>query len=143
MDSTLTSGPDTVLPLTRSDPPDPLVRVGSAADLLQEARSRERAACIPEAIRCYEGAISAAERGGEKPILAEALRRLAVVMHHRNESARARELCKRSYRIAGDLNNDILAAEALNTMGGLAVRAGDIEDARTNFRQALERGGHS
>jgi len=117
--------------------------VGSAADLLQEARSRERAACIPEAIRCYEGAISAAERGGEKPILAEALRRLAVVMHHRNESARARELCKRSYRIAGDLNNDLLAAEALNTLGGLAVRTGDIEEARAHFRLALARGGHA
>jgi len=114
-----------------------------AADLLHEARSHERAACIPEAIRCYEAAISAAERCGEKPILSEALRRLAVVMHHRNESARARELCKRSYKIAGDLNNDILAAEALNTMGGLAVRTGDIEEARAHFRHALERGGHA
>ncbi len=115
----------------------------SAAELLHEARSRERAACIPEAIRCYEGAISAAERSGEKPILAEALRRLAVVMHHRNESARARELCKRSYKVACDLKNDVLAAEALNTLGGLAVRMGDVEDARDNFRKALERGGHA
>jgi putative nucleotidyltransferase with HDIG domain len=111
--------------------------------LLHEARSRERAACIPEAIRCYEAAISAAERCGERPILAEALRRLAVVMHHRNESSRARELCKRSYKVACDLKNDILAADALNTLGGLAVRMGDIEEARTHFRQALERGGHA
>ena len=51
-----------------------------AADLLHEARSRERAACIPEAVHYYEAAISAAERAGEKPILAEALRRLAVVL---------------------------------------------------------------
>jgi len=49
------------------------------ADLLHEARSQERAACIPEAVRCYEAAISTAERLGEKAILAEALRRLAVV----------------------------------------------------------------
>jgi len=41
-----------------------------------------------EAVRCYEAAISTAERAGEKAILAEALRRLAVVLHHRNESAR-------------------------------------------------------
>ncbi len=123
-------------------PPAPAVG-RSAAELLHEARSRERAACIPEAIRCYEGAISAAERSGEKPILAEALRRLAVVMHHRNESARARELCKRSYKVACDLKNDVLAAEALNTLGGLAVRMGDIEEARDNFRKALERGGHA
>src|SRR5258705_10687438 len=120
-----------------------VIAARSAADLLHEARSRERAACIPEAIRCYEASISAAERNGEKAILAEALRRLAVVLHHSNESARARELCKRSFKIGRVLNNENLAAEALNTMGGLAVRAGDIEDARANFRQALERGGHS
>jgi putative nucleotidyltransferase with HDIG domain len=120
-----------------------VIAAASAADLLHEARSRERAACIPEAIRCFEGAISAAERSGDKAILAEALRRLAVVMHHRNESARARELCKRSYKVACDLKNDVLAAEALNTMGGLAVKTGDIEDARAHFGQALERGGHA
>ena len=123
--------------------PQAPARARSAADLLHEARSCERAACIPEAIRCYEAAISAAERSGEKPILAEALRRLAVVMHHRNESSRARELCKRSYKVACDLQNDVLAAEALNTLGGLAVRMGDVEDARNHFRQALERGGHA
>src|SRR2546430_10564324 len=39
----------------------------------------------------YEAAISTAERSGEKAILAEALRRLAVVLHHRNESARDRK----------------------------------------------------
>ena len=120
-----------------------VIAARSAADLLHEARGRERAACIPEAIQCYEASISAAERNSENTILAEALRRLAVVVHHRNESARARELCKRSYQVACDLKNDILAAEALNTMGGLAVRTGDVDDARAHFRHALERGGHA
>ncbi len=115
----------------------------SAADLLHEARSQERAACIPEAVRCYEAAISTAERAGEKPILAEGLRRLAIVLHHRNESARARELCNRSYNVACALGNDVLAAEALNTMGGLALRTGALEEARAHFLQALERGGQS
>jgi putative nucleotidyltransferase with HDIG domain len=114
-----------------------------ARDLLHEARARERAACIPEAIQLYEAAIATAERAGEQPVLAEALRRLAIVLHHRNESARARELCKRSHKVACDLKNDVLAAEALNTLGGLAVRMGDIEEARDHFRKALERGGHS
>jgi putative nucleotidyltransferase with HDIG domain len=110
---------------------------------LHEARARERAACIPEAIQLYEAAISTAERTGEKAVLAEALRRLAIALHHRNESARARELCNRSYKVAGDLKNDILAAEALNTMGGLALRTGAMEDARAHLLQALERGGQS
>src|SRR5437867_9011897 len=115
----------------------------SAADLLHEARSRERSACIPEAIQGYEAAISTAERNGERAVLAEALRRLAVVLHHRNEASRARELCNRSYKIAGALGNDVLAAEALNTMGGLALRTGALEEARAHFLQALERGGQA
>lgn len=117
--------------------------VRAAADLLHEARSRERSACISEAIQQYAAAISTAERTGERAVLAEALRRLAVVLHHRNESARARELCNRSHQVARDLGNDILAAEALNTMGGLALRTGAMEEARTHFLQALELGGQS
>src|SRR5688572_20182116 len=114
-----------------------------AGDLLHEARGRERAACIPEAIQLYEAAISTAERSGERAVLAEALRRLAVVLHHRNESARARELCQRSFKVAGELDNDVLAGEALNTMGGLALRTGAMEEARGHFNQALARGGQS
>ena len=121
-----------------------MVTKGSgAADLLQQARTKERAACIPEAVHCYEGAISEAERTGEKAILSEALRRLAVVLHHRNESGRAREFSKRGFNVAVEIRNDLLAAEALNTMGGLAVRTGEIEEAREHFRQALERGGYA
>src|SRR3989454_3614337 len=90
-----------------------------AADLLYEARARERAACIPEAIERFEAAIATAERTGERAVLAEALRRLAVVRHHRNETAAAWELCNRSYTVAGEQGSDFLAAEALNTLGGL------------------------
>jgi putative nucleotidyltransferase with HDIG domain len=114
-----------------------------ASDLLHEARTRERSACIPEAIQLYEATISMSERTGEQPVLAEALRRLAVVLHHRNESSRARELCNRSYKVACDLKNDILAAEALNTLGGLSLRTGALEEARAYFLQALERGGQA
>jgi putative nucleotidyltransferase with HDIG domain len=121
----------------------PRAPVRPAADLLHDARARERAACIPEAIKCYEAAVAAADRTGERAVLAEALRRLAVVRHHRNESAEARELCRRSYDVARDIGNDLLAAEALNTLGGLDVKTGAIEDARTNFLEALEQGSQS
>jgi len=114
-----------------------------AADLLHEARAQERAACIPEAIRCYEAAIATADRTGDRTVLAEALRRVAVMRHLRNESVEARELCRRSYSVACEAGNDLLAAEALNTLGGLDVQTGAIEDARRNFLQALERGGQS
>ena len=74
--------------------------VRPAADLLHEARASERAGCIPEAIERYEAAIAGAERTGERAILAEALRRLAVVRHQCNESQLARELCQRSEAVA-------------------------------------------
>src|SRR2546427_10216119 len=67
-----------------------------AADFLQEARERERAACLPEAIACYEAAVAAAERGGERAVLSEALRRLAVVRRHRSEAGAARAPCRGS-----------------------------------------------
>ena len=114
-----------------------------AADFLDEARERERAACLPEAIACYEAAVAAAERAGERPVLAEALRRLAVVRRHRSEAASARALCQRSYDVARQAGNDLLAAEALNTLGGLHLSAGAPDDARRAFLEALELGGSS
>ncbi|PYO65718.1 MAG: hypothetical protein DMD71_09980, partial [Gemmatimonadetes bacterium] len=53
-----------------------------AADLLIDARALERAGCIAEAVASYEASIRAA--GGataDRAVLAEALRRLAVVRH--------------------------------------------------------------
>src|SRR6266550_1534802 len=114
-----------------------------AADLLQKARERERAACLPEAISCYEAAVAAAERDAQQAVLAEALRRLAVVRRHRSEAMSARALCQRSYEVARQAGNDLLAAEALNTLGGLHLSAGAPDDARRAFLEALELGGSS
>src|SRR5260370_19853657 len=100
----------------------PRAPVRPAADLLHDARAQERAACIPEAIKCYEGVIGTADRTGERAVLAEALRRLAVLRHHRNESAEARGLCRRSHISASDAGDGLLAAEALNTLAGLDVQ---------------------
>ena len=118
-------------------------RLRSAADLLHEARARERAASIPEAMASYEAAIAAAESAGEHAVLAEALRRLAVVRHQRGASAAARELCRRSYAVASDAGNPVLAGEALNTLGGIDVETDAVADARRNFLSALELGGQS
>ncbi len=114
----------------------------AAADLLHEARARERAGCIPEAITCYEAAIAAADGAGERAVLSEALRRLAVVRHHRNESAVARALCDRSFAVAREVGNDLLAAEALNTLGCLDLSAGALAVARRHFLEAVELGRH-
>src|SRR5216117_3881990 len=112
-----------------------------AADFLHEAQERERAACLPDAIACYEAAVAAAERGGEQTVLAEALRRLAVVRRHRSEVAAATALCQRSYEVARQAGDDLLAAEALNTLGGLHLSTGAPDEARRVFLEALELGG--
>src|SRR5690349_9693780 len=114
-----------------------------ATDLLHEARAQERAACIQAAVESYETAIVAAELAGEPGVLAEGLRRLAVVRHRRGESAVARELCRRSHLVAREAGNAVLASEALNTLGGIDLETDAITDARDNFLRALELGGHS
>jgi putative nucleotidyltransferase with HDIG domain len=115
----------------------------AAADLLDEARAQERAARIPEAIAAYRATIGAAELAGDPALLAEALRRLAVVRHRRAESAEARELCRRSHAVAHHAGNSVLAAEALNTLGGIDLETDAVVDAHQNFLRALELGGQS
>ena len=114
-----------------------------AVDLLRDARARERAASIPDAIAAYEAAIAAAERVEEQGVRAEALRRLAVLRHRRGESADARELCHQSLTLACNVGDSLRAGEALNTLGGIDLATDAIADARQHFLRALELGGHS
>ena len=113
-----------------------------AATLLREARARERAAHVADAVVSYQGAIAAAERTGETGVLAEALRRLAVVRHQRNESDDARRLCHRSYTVACAAGQELCAAEALNTLGGIDLETDAIADAKRHFLRALHLGGN-
>ncbi|HZI73949.1 MAG TPA: hypothetical protein VFD73_07940, partial [Gemmatimonadales bacterium] len=73
---------------------------------------------MTEAMQCYEAAIEIATATGERGVLAEALRRLGVVHHHRDLPAAARELCQKSYDTALAIGNSVLAAEALNALAG-------------------------
>src|SRR6476660_4272083 len=102
--------------ITRGDNP--------AAALLHHARGQEQAGCLPEAVERYETAIAAAERAGDATVLAEALRRLAVLRHYRNDTDAARQLCHRSHEVARDADHSLLAAEALNTLGVLDLKSG-------------------
>jgi tetratricopeptide (TPR) repeat protein len=95
---------------------------------------------MAEAIQGYGAAVSAAERQGERGVLAESLRRLGVVHHLRDQPAVARELCQRSYQTATDIGDSVLAAEALNALAGFDFEGGLIQEAREKFYQALELG---
>src|SRR5947208_2032135 len=124
--------------------PSPGESAGSrAGHALERARERERAGCVTEAIDGYEEAIAAAEHGRDATVLAEALRRLAILRRHRDEPALARQLCQRSYDVAQRIGHDVLAAEALNTLGGLDIASGSLEHAVKTFLRALELGGSS
>ncbi|HEV8176656.1 MAG TPA: HD domain-containing phosphohydrolase [Gemmatimonadales bacterium] len=95
---------------------------------------------MAEALQNYAAAVEAAEREGEKKILAESLRRLGVVHHQRDQRALARQLCERSHRTASETGDAVLAAEALNALAGFDFESGAIEEAREKFYQALELG---
>ena len=96
-----------------------------------------------EAVQWYNAAVDAAERDSEHAILAESLRRLAIVYHQRHEPVLARELCERSQKIASEIGDHTLAAEALNALAGFDFESGSIEAARKKFRAALNLGGTS
>ncbi len=117
--------------------------VNSASDMVLNARERERAGCLPEAIEQYEAAIATAEADGLGAVVSEALRRLAAVRHKRDECELARELCNRSYETARKISNDLLASEALNTLGVMFLREGALKEAQETFLRAVELGGPS
>lgn len=120
---------------------DPGPVASRAAEHLKQARGSERAGVLSQAMSSYESAIEQAEQSGELAVLSEALRRLGVLRHHRDDHERARDLCRRSLEVAEKLGNDHLAAEALNTIGGLELTSGSLPEARRSFLQALEIGG--
>ena len=114
-----------------------------AAEFLREGRAHELGGCITEALQCYTAAVEAAERASERAVVAESLRRSAIVHHQRNQPALARQLCERSHRIALDLKDAVLAAEALNALAGFDLESGAMQAAREKFQQALALGGAS
>jgi tetratricopeptide (TPR) repeat protein len=125
------------------DPVSDVPTVPSASDLLRLGQTHERGGAMAEALQAYAAAIESAERNGDQGVLAEALRRMGVVHHHRNEGDVARSLCQRSYETAIALGTPVLAAEALNALAGFDFEAGFIKEAREKFYRALELGGAS
>jgi tetratricopeptide (TPR) repeat protein len=98
---------------------------------------------MAEALQCYGAAIEAAERVSERAIVAESLRRSGVVHHRRSQPVLARQMCEQSHRIALDIGDSVLAAEALNALAGFDLESGSMHSARERFHEALELGGGS
>ncbi len=114
-----------------------------AAELLAKAIDLEHTGSVADALEAYRAAIAEGERLLDRRTQAEALRRLAVQNHHRGERQTARELCERSYAIATEIGDDVLAGEALNALANFTLESGALEEARTRYLEALALGGAS
>jgi tetratricopeptide (TPR) repeat protein len=111
-------------------------RSSSPEWLLQIAREYDRKGYLQETAGAYDAAIAAATIAGDGRVVAEALRRLAVVRCRRQENDAARALCARSEAVAREVGDDGLVAEALNTAGGIDLLDERFGEARALFRQA-------
>ena len=112
----------------------------SAAQVtLRAGRAHDRAGRMEQAIAAYEQTIRLAEKSGgvDRPVLIEALRRLGVVHHRRNQIHEARTLGRRSLKEAVLLGDLVLAGEALNALAGFDTETGDLSAARAVYRAAL------
>ena len=109
----------------------------TATRALRDARDDERAGRIPSAIEKFQLAIDLADAQDDASTHAEALRRLSVVMHRQLHGEVARDLCVRSLEVASRIGDQALSAEALNTLGGFELEAGNSGEAEDFFRRAL------
>jgi HD-GYP domain-containing protein (c-di-GMP phosphodiesterase class II) len=113
-----------------------------ARRLVELGRRCDLSGRLDEAIGAYEAAIEVAQPNPtDGPILAEALRRLAVILNRRGESETARDMCRRSYEVAAAAGETALRAEALNTLGGLELVRESLDEAHGYLKDALELSG--
>ena len=126
---------------SRARQPDP-TRL-TPGKVLESARRQDRAGQLDLALTTYASAIRLAECVGENAVLIEALRRLAVLHHRRNDASKADELCRRSFALADETGDQVQVGEALNTLGGFDFEAGEMAPARRHYQEALARAGRS
>jgi HD-GYP domain-containing protein (c-di-GMP phosphodiesterase class II) len=117
---------------------EPMHASSHPASLLRLARDYDRGGRLDDAALAYEAVIALAEQTQDQPLLAEALRRLAVVRHRRGSLPGARILGEGSLGVAVASGSPTLIAEALNTLGGLELVADRYEQARSLFLRATE-----
>jgi tetratricopeptide (TPR) repeat protein len=106
------------------------------AELLAQARVLERTGARHAAESAYDAVIVAAARQENQAALSEAFRHRAVLAHQAGDSARARSFLRQSYAAATLIDNHRLAAEALNTLGGLELETRNLAAAELALTEA-------
>lgn len=103
---------------------------------MAQARAFERSGAPREAEAAYNALIVIAARQEDQATLAEAFRRRAVLAHHAGDSARARSALHQSYAVTSVLGDRRLAAETLNTLGGLELETRNLGAAELALTEA-------
>jgi tetratricopeptide (TPR) repeat protein len=114
-------------------PPAP----GQATLLLRQACQDQVAGRMREAAEGFAAAIDQGQAEADRSLVAEAMRRLAVLHHLRSEPQAAHHYAEESLRLAQATADPGLQAEALNCLAGFATEAGDLAQARRRYHEAL------
>ena len=104
--------------------------------LYDRARALETDGAIDPAILGYRQAVAGAEVRKDAAILATALCRLAILLHHANQSPEARALAERSRAVAEAAGDLLRAAEAVNVQAGIALELGEFDLAKELYSRA-------
>jgi eukaryotic-like serine/threonine-protein kinase len=117
------------------DPPGSLPPA-DLGTLLSEARVWEQTGYVLEARAAYDRVIAGAMQQRDSGILAEALRRRAVLVHQAGDSVAAEDGLQQSYAVARLAGDQVRAAEALNALGGLRIETGQLDRAQSVLEEA-------
>src|SRR5690349_10055387 len=121
----------------------PARRADSLAAFMRQGREHERAGRPRDALAAYEVIATEADERQDGKMLAEALRRAAGIRRRRHERNESLALYQRSYEVAFAIQEQVLAADALNGIALVYFQNGEWESAREYLRRALELGSDS
>lgn len=110
------------------------------ARLLDDVRRHEQRGAIVDAMASCRLAIAAAEGDADLAVLAEALRRLGALHRRRHELDEAAQLFRRSFDVAISIDDNSLAAEAINGLALTHFVRGAWSEAKECLRRALSLG---
>ena len=100
----------------------------------------QRAGDIGAATELYERVIASGSEVGELAVVAEAYRHLSVLHHRRNQPVLARSFCEKSRKLALQIGNDVLAAQAINARAIMTFENGEMDEARGLYNEARKIG---
>ncbi|MEO7216569.1 MAG: tetratricopeptide repeat protein [Gemmatimonadaceae bacterium] len=107
-----------------------------AAQFIEKAKTAERRGDADGAIALYDDALSLMEDEGDSPMAADAIRWKGWVLGERGDTSAAFRFFNRSLAMAERLDYINGQAHALNCLGTIAQRRGELKNAEQLYRQA-------